>query len=246
MRIVRHIPNAITCLNLISGCIASVAAVCDDLWLARIWILAAAVFDFFDGFAARLLHAPSPIGKELDSLADVVSFGVAPGMIVYSLLAYLSGGLPFGVLNDYLPYGAFVIPAFSALRLAKFNLDPRQATSFIGLPVPAHALFWASLGYSVGPMLLGYGTLAALLLLALALGTSIFLISEIPMFSLKVKSLAFRGNELRYVLVAGGIVFIALWRLDGILPTAALYLILALVSGLCTRPSGSEGKLPKQ
>ena len=122
----KHIPNTITCCNLISGCIA--------------------VFDFFDGFAARLLHVSSPVGKELDSLADDITFGFAPATIVYSMLKTTLSSSTCGTetcpLITLLPYAAFIIAAFSALRLAKFNLDERQATSFIGLPTPANALFW--------------------------------------------------------------------------------------------------------
>ena len=132
MSIRKHIPNTITCLSLLSGCVASVMALHGNLLSALIWIIIAAVFDFCDGFAARLLKAYSPMGKELDSLSDMVSFGFAPGMVVYWLLGEASTALPFGSLNTYIPYLAFVIPTFSGLRLAKFNIDERQTTSFIG------------------------------------------------------------------------------------------------------------------
>ena len=143
--ITRHIPNALTCLNLFSGCIAGVMAFESRYELALLFIIISAVFDFFDGLAARALDAHSPIGKDLDSLADDISFGVAPSLIVFSLFkempypAYMEG------TATWLPYSAFLISVFSALRLAKFNNDTRQTTSFIGLPVPANALFWASL-----------------------------------------------------------------------------------------------------
>lgn len=238
MRIKNYIPNTITCLNLVSGCVASVMALEGNLLYAVIWILLAAVFDFFDGFAARLLKAFSPIGKELDSLADVVSFGVAPGMILFVLLRQAVPFLPFGDLNPYLPYWAFVIPAFSGLRLAKFNIDERQTTSFIGLPVPAHALFWASLGYSVQPLLSvggGLGLKEGMMLvgwviglMVLALVTSLLLVSEIPMFSLKIKSLAWKGNEARYILVACAVVFVSVWGILGIAGTIVLYVLLSI------------------
>ena len=142
--ITRHIPNTVTCLNLFSGCIAGVMAFEAKYELAFIFIILSAVFDFFDGMLARLLHAYSPIGKELDSLADDVSFGVAPSLLVFSFLKepgliypdFLAG------LRDYIPYLAFLISIFSALRLANFNVDERQTSSFIGLPVPANALYW--------------------------------------------------------------------------------------------------------
>ena len=198
---------------------------------AVVWIMLAAVFDFFDGFAARLLKAFSPIGKELDSLADVVSFGVAPGMILFVLLSWLAPTLPLGGLNEYIPYWAFVIPAFSGLRLAKFNIDERQTTSFIGLPVPAHALFWSSLGYSVQPLLPQGGVALLVGLMVLALVTSLLLVSEVPMFSLKIKSLAWKGNELRYILVACAVIFVSIWGFLGIAGTILLYVLLSIFNG---------------
>ena len=217
MSIRKHIPNTITCLSLLSGCVASVMALHGNLLSALIWIIIAAVFDFCDGFAARLLKAYSPMGKELDSLSDMVSFGFAPGMVVYWLLGEASTALPFGSLNTYIPYLAFVIPTFSGLRLAKFNIDERQTTSFIGLPVPAHALFWAA---NEG--------LFVLVTVILAFITSLLLVSEIPMFSLKVKSLAWKGNELRYILIACAIIFVALWGFLGISGTILLYIVLSI------------------
>lgn len=231
MRIKNYIPNTITCLNLVSGCVASVMALEGNLMYAVVWIILAAVFDFFDGFAARLLKAFSPIGKELDSLADVVSFGVAPGMILFVLLSWLAPILPLGGLNEYIPYWAFVIPAFSGLRLAKFNIDERQTTSFIGLPVPAHALFWSSLGYSVQPLLPQGGVALLVGLMALALVTSLLLVSEVPMFSLKIKSLAWKGNELRYILVACAVIFVSIWGFLGIAGTILLYVMLSIFNG---------------
>ena len=134
MSIRKHIPNTITCLSLLSGCVASVMALHGNLLSALIWIIIAAVFDFCDGFAARLLKAYSPMGKELDSLSDMVSFGFAPGMVVYWLLGEASTALPFGSLNTYIPYLAFVIPTFSGLRLAKFNIDEHDALPICKLP----------------------------------------------------------------------------------------------------------------
>ncbi|MBQ5506414.1 MAG: CDP-diacylglycerol--serine O-phosphatidyltransferase, partial [Prevotella sp.] len=143
MGIKKHIPNTITCCNLVSGCIATTFAFAGNPKMAMFWIIMGAVFDFFDGMVARLLKVSSPIGKELDSLADDVTFGVAPSAIVFSELFTLQYPVLQG-LQTYIPYCAFLIAAFSALRLAKFNLDDRQTTSFIGLPTPANALFWGS------------------------------------------------------------------------------------------------------
>ena len=135
----KHIPNTITCCNLISGCIATYFAFMGDYRMALLFIVIGAVFDFFDGMVARLLHVSSPIGKELDSLADDITFGFAPSAIIFSYLC------TFHIHAPFVPFLAFVMAAFSALRLAKFNLDERQALGFIGLPTPANALFWGSL-----------------------------------------------------------------------------------------------------
>ena len=135
----KHIPNTITCCNLISGCIATYFAFLGNYELALLFIVIGAVFDFFDGMSARLLGVSSPIGKELDSLADDITFGFAPSAIIFN---YLS---TFHIHLLFVPFLAFVMAAFSALRLAKFNLDERQALGFIGLPTPANALFWGSL-----------------------------------------------------------------------------------------------------
>lgn len=225
MAIKKHIPNSITCLSLSSGCVAVVMALQGNLLWATIWIIIAAVFDFLDGFAARLLKAYSPMGKELDSLSDMVSFGVAPGMMVFWVLREAAAALPMG---EYIPYLAFVIPVFSGLRLARFNIDERQTTSFIGLNVPAHALFWASVSYSVLPVIHAHEALFVTITVLLAIGSSFLLVSEIPMFSLKVKSLAWKGNEHRYILAGGAILFTILWGFLGIAGTIILYIVLSI------------------
>ena len=141
----KHIPNTITSLNLISGCIATYWAFQSNYELSLLFIVIGAVFDFFDGMSARLLHVSSPIGKELDSLADDITFGFAPSAIIFSwLCGYDFHELP-SPIAFIMPFLAFIMAAFSALRLAKFNLDERQAMGFIGLPTPANALFWGSL-----------------------------------------------------------------------------------------------------
>lgn len=229
MNPIKHIPNAITCLNLFSGCMSIVAAAGGDLHAAFIWITGAAVFDFMDGYAARLLKACSPLGMELDSLSDVVSFGVAPGMILYFLFLRAAEQLQLQGCMALLPFCAFVIPVFSGLRLAKFNVDERQTDSFIGLPVPAHALFWGSLACSMQVWLpmnasrLLYGGIV------LACFTSFLLVSEIPMFSMKVKSVAWKGNECRYILLWAAVLFIAFWGYLGVTGTIVLYFVLSLL-----------------
>ena len=205
MSIKNHVPNAITCLNLFSGCIAVVMAFRGLFFYALLFVILAAVFDFFDGFAARLLHASSPIGKELDSLADMVSFGVAPSVVVFTQLSWLDGA------GKFLPFGAFLIAVFSALRLAKFNVDDRQTTSFIGLATPANALFFMGLFAIVDPLtpVASYlephrGLIHPILfqpavVMLLVVFFSCLLVSEIPMFSLKFKSFRWEDNRVRFI-----------------------------------------------
>ena len=229
MNIVRFIPNTLTSMNLVSGCVASTMALQGNLFWAMMWIIIASVFDFSDGLAARLLKAYSPLGKELDSLADVVSFGVAPGMILYTMLGEwtVAAGLEGGF--SYLPYLAFVVPAFSGLRLAKFNNDSRQTTSFIGLPVPANALFWASLVTGGHDFLLTHLYMPVCLVPLICL-FSWLLVSEIPMFSLKFKSLKWKDNKVSFTFL---LVCIPLLALLGACSFAAIivwYIILSLVA----------------
>lgn len=231
MNIRKYIPNTITCLNLVSGCIASVMAFEGNLLFALLWIVAAAVFDFFDGLAARALKAYSPMGKELDSLADVVSFGVAPGMILFTSLRIWASSSSAGCLSEYIPYIAFVVPAFSGLRLAKFNIDERQTTSFIGLPVPAHALLWSSAAYSLQEWLLSGQTWVVVVMIAAFCATSYLLVSEVPMFSLKIKSLSWKGNELRYILIIASALLIISFGFIGISGAILLYILLSVMGG---------------
>lgn len=211
----RNIPNSITCCNLISGCIATCFAFFHEPELALTWIIIGAVFDFFDGMSARALKVSSPIGKELDSLADDVTFGVAPSTILFSQLVVMGYPNALQGICDYIPFVAYLMAAFSALRLAKFNLDERQAMGFIGLPTPANALFWGSLIISLHDWIesLNYG---ALLLILLMLVSCWLLISEIPMFALKFKHWGFKGNEVRYgFLVVAAIIIIGNTVLSG-------------------------------
>lgn len=227
MNISKHIPNAITCLNLTSGCIACTLAFEGNFLGAACFVILGAVFDFFDGFAARWLHAYSAIGKELDSLADVISFGVAPGMMLFYALQSILAATSCGA---YLPYLAFIIPAFSALRLAKFNIDERQTSSFIGLPTPANALFWISAVYATQQLAAQNVILYTTVALILVFVTSYLLVAEIPMFSLKIKSLQWNGNEFRYILVISAVVFVTLWGFLGISGTILLYVLLSIIS----------------
>ena len=235
MGIKKHIPNTITCCNLISGCIATVFAFNGQFALALLWIVAGAVFDFFDGMTARLLHVSSPIGKELDSLADDVTFGVAPSAMVFYELSALDYPTVMEPLRPYIPFFAFIMAAFSALRLAKFNLDERQTTSFIGLPTPANALFWGSLLVGASQWLESSPVNAPLLMLMVLLSCYL-LVSEIPMFALKFKQWGWKGNEVKYIFVATAAALILLLGVKGIAVVIAWYVLLSAFVG---RKSGS-------
>lgn len=232
----KHIPNAITCCNLISGCL-SILFLCYNhvLWAASM-IFVAAVFDFLDGFAARLLNVKSPLGAELDSLSDLVSFGVAPSFIVAWFLCKVNIGWWFHSFNLFTIL-AFILAVFAAVRLAKFNLDPRQSTSFIGLPVPVVGLFIASLPF----MLSSFGYKSELyafvvnpyFLLGMIAIFSWLMVSEVPFFSFKFQNLKFnKENILRYIVVIFAIVAIIILKWSA-LPFVFLFYI--LLSVICYR-----------
>lgn len=224
--ITRHIPNALTCMNLFSGCIACVMAFHANFEMAMLFIVIGAVFDFFDGLAARLLHAYSNIGKDLDSLADDVSFGVAPALIVFSLFKEINYPDYLSFLANWLPYAAFLIAIFSALRLAKFNNDTRQTTSFIGLPVPANALFWASLIAGCKPI----ASYHPLLTLALVCLFSWLLVSEIPMFSLKFKNLSWKENKIAFIFVIISAILLITLKIAGFAAVIVWYILLSILT----------------
>ena len=228
MSLKKHIPNAITCCNLFSGCLACAMAYSGDYKLAMAFIVLGAVFDFFDGMVARLLHVSSPLGVQMDSLADDITFGVAPATIVFVFMKnelYYPSYL--GVVSEILPYTAFLIAVFSACRLAKFNIDKRQTTTFIGLPTPANALFWSSLITGAGDWIYALNA-GWFFLLALIMIFSFFLISEIPMFSMKFKNLSWNSNKTRYIFL---LVSIPMLVLGYLAPLAIIswYLILSIV-----------------
>lgn len=204
---IKHIPNSITCCNLLSGCI-SIVLMCNGYAVAAgIMIFVAAIFDFFDGFAARLLKAYSPLGAQLDSLSDVVSFGVAPSFIIYYYLDQIVGFEIAGF--NIIPFAAFFLAIFAELRLAKFNIDDRQTTSFIGLPTPAMGLFVASLPFTLkSEMLVSMSKFITnqYFLLAIIILFSFLMVSEIPFFSLKIKNLRFKENKHIYILAIFAII----------------------------------------
>ena len=231
----KHIPNFITMLNLFSGSLGIVAALqFNRLDCAAYMMAIAAGFDFFDGMAARILRVKSVIGKELDSLADVVSFGVLPGVIVYMLMLGSSNLPSTGTKVELLPFLALIIPVFSALRLAKFNLDERQTSSFIGLPTPANALLLGALPFI--NMEAGHSHLISLftglttnfyVLAILTIVMSALLVSEIPLFSLKFSNLKFSNNRPQYILVIFGIVSFALFSFASIPIIVMFYIVLS-------------------
>ena len=186
----KHIPNALTCANLLTGCIGSVYAFKGELEVVAFFVIACGVFDFFDGFAARLLNVKSEIGKELDSLADVISFGLLPGLIFYQLLLQ-DTNLPF-----WLPYAGFIITVFSAIRLAKFNIDAQQSEYFIGLNTPMNTFFVVSLPYLI-PIFPIIGT--PLILLTLIIVLSYLMVSNIQLFALKLNSTSWKPNQFKYI-----------------------------------------------
>ena len=226
--ITRHIPNTITCCNLFSGCVATCMAFSGEPGKALLFIILGAVFDFFDGMTARLLHVSSPIGKELDSLADDVTFGVAPATMVYSLLYTLNYPAWLEGLRGVLPYVAFVMAAFAALRLAKFNLDERQTTSFIGLPTPANALFWGSLIVGAGTRLQQASWSWAVVLVLIALSCWI-MVSEVPMFALKFKQWGWRGNEVRYVFLLSCVPLLLIFGISAFAIIIVWYVVLSII-----------------
>ena len=227
--ITRHIPNTVTCCNLLSGCAASVMAFQANYQAAILFIILGAVFDFFDGMLARLLGVSGPLGKELDSLADDITFGFAPSAIVFSLFKevhYPEFLLP---VSEYVPYTAFVIAAFSALRLGKFNIDTRQSTSFIGLPTPANALFWGSLVVGAHSFLTSESFNAIYLLLLVFL-MSYLLIAELPMFSLKFKNLLWKDNKVSYIFLLVCIPLLVIFRISGFAAIILWYILWSLLT----------------
>lgn len=223
----RQIPNAITCLNILSGTAAIISAAhghdpflgLDGFSWAFIFIGIAAVADFCDGMAARLLKAYSELGKELDSLCDCVSFGVAPAVMLWRLMQY--GDHP------WLGWCALLIAAAGAVRLARFNIDTRQATSFIGLPIPANAIFW------IGYVAMASGgadfLLSPWVFIPVLLVECWLMNSPLHIFSLKLKNLKWRGNEVRYLLVVAAIALVASLGVGGLLWLIVVYVLLSLL-----------------
>ena len=227
--ITRHIPNMVTCCNLFSGCIAAVMAFQSNYEAAILFIILGAVFDFFDGMLARLLNVSGPLGKELDSLADDITFGFAPSAIVFSLFKEIQYPEFMSGITEYFPYTAFIIAAFSALRLGKFNIDPRQSSSFIGLPTPANALFWGSLVVGAHSFLVS-DSFNAIYLFILVILMSYLLVAELPMFSLKFKNLSWRDNKVSYIFLLICIPLLVVFRISGFAAIILWYILWSLLT----------------
>ena len=227
--VVRNIPNTITCCNLFCGCIACYMAFKSEYELALLFIVSGAVFDFFDGMTARMLHVSSPIGKELDSLADDITFGLTPAAIVFSLLTSLAPFSEKEGLASLIPYTAFLIAAFSGIRLAKFNLDSRQSTTFIGLPTPANALFWGSLVLGMESHWHKWSG-SPYLLIGLILLTCYLLVAEIPMLALKFKHFRWKGNEIRYIFILSCIPLLVFSGIAAFATIILWYVILSVIT----------------
>lgn len=217
----KHIPNAITCANLLSGCIGVVFAFKGDLNSAAYAVLLSGIFDFFDGMAARMLHVKSAIGKELDSLADMVSFGFLPGVVMYQLLGQSD------YASAWLPYLGFLITIFSALRLAKFNIDTRQTEDFIGLNTPMNTLLIVSLPFIQQdyPAVIGSG----LFLVALTAVMSFLLVSEIRIFSLKFSNLKWENNKYKFIFLLLSVLLAAVLKFAAVPLILFIYISLSIL-----------------
>ena len=232
--ITRNIPNTITCCNLISGCIATLSAFMGEIHMALLWIIIGAIFDFFDGMSARLLHVSSPIGKELDSLADDITFGMAPAAIVFYEMGIMEYPAFLAPVQPYMPFVAFLIAAFSALRLAKFNLDERQAMGFIGLPTPANALFWGALLVGAGDFIENTTWMIPVVIVMILLSCWL-LVSEIPMFALKFKHWGWKGNEVKYLFLITCVPLLIVFGVTAFAIIIAWYVLLSALVNIRNR-----------
>ncbi len=233
------VPNTITSFNVISGSLSVAFAFEGNLVLAGILIIIAAVFDFLDGMSARLLGAYSDMGKELDSLADMISFGLAPAVIAHMLIRNqiwannpLLDASPFILLQLFAP---FIIVVFSALRLAKFNVDERQTETFIGLATPANALIWASLPFILAinsNSIVGSFINTPWIIILFSIIMSYMLVAELPMFSLKFKNLKFAQNKTRFIFLILSLTLLILLQIVAIPLIILLYILISIIEKL--------------
>lgn len=234
MNIKKHIPNLITLLNLFSGCIALVYASEENFEMAFFFVCLGIFFDFFDGFFARLLNVSSPLGLQLDSLADMVTSGVVPGFVMFKMLTNSVSSDPSLI---YLPYLGFIITLGSCYRLANFNIDTRQTDSFIGLPTPANAIFILSL-----PLILKNTDSLILLelltncwvLIILTLVSAFILNAEIPLFALKIKKFNFKDNALQIVFLLISLLLLIVFGFSGVALIIVFYVMLSVIMNLIT------------
>ena len=236
----KHVPNFITCLNLFTGCVALGLIMQQRLAEAALMTVLAAAFDFLDGLAARVLKAYSPLGKDLDSLADAISFGLVPGAILYQLMQQTNYATtyPNEFIRTCIQYTPFFITVFSVLRLAKFNNDTRQTTSFIGLPTPANAMLIGSI-----PLMMTYHPETEFVifdspevLILITLVQSWLLVAEIPLFSLKFKHYRWKENEVRYVFISLSALLLAILYYMAIPIIIFLYILISLLSRGTSQP----------
>jgi len=229
MNIKKHIPNLITLLNLFSGCIALVYASEANFEMAFLFVCLGIFFDFFDGFFARLLNISSPLGLQLDSLADMITSGVVPGFVMFKMLTNSVNSDPSLI---YLPYLGFIITLGSCYRLANFNIDTRQTDSFIGLPTPANAIFILSL-----PLILkNTDSILALemltnhwILLFISVISAFILNAQIPLFTLKIKKLNFKDNALQIVFLLISLLLLIVFKFSGVALIIVFYIILSVI-----------------
>jgi CDP-diacylglycerol---serine O-phosphatidyltransferase len=249
--LLRHLPNTLTICNLLCGCVAIIQAMKGELYTAGYFVGASLVFDFFDGFLARLLGVASPIGKDLDSLADMVTFGVAPGAVMFCLISVsawadgtseLSTIIPLKLEGNYLPaYTALLLPMFACIRLARFNNDPRQGDTFYGVPTPAMTMVICSL-----PFIAGIGRngefsgdnawlLNTILLCAITVFMSILMVVNVPMLALKFTSFGWQGNRLRFIILGLSAVLLLTLKFTGVPLAILLYVLLSFVNNIFSK-----------
>ena len=260
MDIKKHIPNAITCGNLFCGCLAIVSAFNGNLVTSAFLVGIAAILDFFDGFAARLLKVSGEMGKQLDSLADMVTFGVVPGVVMYHMIKtsilfhfmdyaskesiYISDTTSIAYNSTFftlLPFIAFLITIFSAVRLAKFNIDTRQTSSFIGVPTPANSILICSLPLiqhfqaEIVGVNLNVVINNVYFLIGLSLLMSYLLVAELPLFALKFKNFGWPDNKIRYSFLIISLILLILFQFIAIPFIIFLYIVLSVINNIYNR-----------
>ncbi|MFT4661668.1 MAG: CDP-diacylglycerol--serine O-phosphatidyltransferase [Patiriisocius sp.] len=237
----RHIPNIITLGNLLCGSLAVYIAIQGNIRDAAALILLGAILDFFDGLVARLLNVSNELGMQLDSLADLITFGLAPTFIAFHVLKEALVDQPMSI--PFIEYMPFLIVLLSAMRLAKFNIDERQVEDFIGMPTPANALLWLSIGLSC--FYFPEGMIANIfdnpgIVIMTIIVFSIVMVVELPVFSLKLKSLGFRGNEWKIILLIISIILLIFLSIEAVPLIIILYLILSLIKNVLAKPDDKK------